>query len=85
MVFITKFACLKLFHIDWSQTCLLYTSDAADEGLGVDLGGRRIIKKKLGKPPKQIFGKREVKCVYEIIVQQDENFKYPDVQVASHG
>ena len=27
-------------------TCLLYTSDAADEGLGVDLGGRRIIKKK---------------------------------------
>ena len=28
------------------DTCLLYTSDAADEGLGVDLGGRRIIKKK---------------------------------------
>ena len=26
------------------HTCLLYTSDAADEGLGVDLGGRRIIK-----------------------------------------
>ena len=23
--------------------CLLYTSDAADEGLGVDLGGRGII------------------------------------------
>ncbi|GAB5863251.1 hypothetical protein JMUB7529_28530 [Staphylococcus aureus] len=29
-----------------STGCLLYTSDAADEGLGVDLGGRRIIKKK---------------------------------------
>ena len=28
------------------RRCLLYTSDAADEGLGVDLGGRRIIKKK---------------------------------------
>ena len=27
------------------RSCLLYTSDAADEGLGVDLGGRRIIKK----------------------------------------
>ena len=27
------------------SSCLLYTSDAADEGLGVDLGGRRIIKK----------------------------------------
>ncbi|GAB5886387.1 hypothetical protein JMUB7556_28340 [Staphylococcus aureus] len=26
-------------------TCLLYTSDAADELDGVDLGGRRIIKK----------------------------------------
>ena len=30
------------------KNCLLYTSDAADEGLGVDLGGRRIIKKKRG-------------------------------------
>ncbi|GAB5857923.1 hypothetical protein JMUB7529_28260 [Staphylococcus aureus] len=36
--------------------CLLYTSDAADEGLGVDLGGRRIIKK--------IFFKQ--KTAYEI-------------------
>ena len=26
--------------------CLLYTSDAADERSSVDLGGRRIIKKK---------------------------------------
>ena len=29
-----------------SKTCLLYTSDAADERSSVDLGGRRIIKKK---------------------------------------
>ena len=28
------------------MTCLLYTSDAADERSSVDLGGRRIIKKK---------------------------------------
>ena len=28
------------------QICLLYTSDAADEEDSVDLGGRRIIKKK---------------------------------------
>ena len=27
--------------------CLLYTSDAADERSSVDLGGRRILKKKL--------------------------------------
>ena len=29
--------------------CLLYTSDAADERSSVDLGGRRIIKKKKKK------------------------------------
>ena len=29
-----------------SYPCLLYTSDAADERSSVDLGGRRIIKKK---------------------------------------
>ena len=28
------------------SACLLYTSDAADDLLCVDLGGRRIIKKK---------------------------------------
>ena len=31
--------------VRYSNSCLLYTSDSADEGLGVDLGGRRIIKK----------------------------------------
>src|SRR5680860_326863 len=42
----------KVFRIDTkyldnrlSETCLLYTSDAADDLLCVDLGGRRIIKK----------------------------------------
>eukprot|EP00657_Telonema_sp_P-1_P003363 TRINITY_DN18155_c0_g1_i1.p1 TRINITY_DN18155_c0_g1~~TRINITY_DN18155_c0_g1_i1.p1 ORF type:complete len:372 (-),score=164.36 TRINITY_DN18155_c0_g1_i1:69-1184(-) len=30
-----------------AMTCLLYTSDAADDLLCVDLGGRRIIKKKI--------------------------------------
>src|SRR5664279_6131826 len=29
-----------------NEACLLYTSDAADEEDSVDLGGRRIIKKK---------------------------------------
>ena len=29
-----------------TSLCLLYTSDAADERSSVDLGGRRIIKKK---------------------------------------
>ena len=30
-----------------NRRCLLYTSDAADERSSVDLGGRRIIKKKI--------------------------------------
>ena len=30
-----------------TNACLLYTSDAADERSSVDLGGRRIIKKKI--------------------------------------
>ena len=33
----------------WLPYCLLYTSDAADDLLCVDLGGRRIIKKKIIK------------------------------------
>ena len=33
----------------YPPTCLLYTSDAADERSSVDLGGRRIIKKKKKK------------------------------------
>ena len=36
---------LELQHRD-PDPCLLYTSDAADERSSVDLGGRRIIKKK---------------------------------------
>ena len=32
-----------------SNICLLYTSDAADDLLCVDLGGRRIIKKQKKK------------------------------------
>ena len=34
------------------ENCLLYTSDAADEEDSVDLGGRRIIKKKKLKKSK---------------------------------
>ena len=33
-------------RVDLYLPCLLYTSDAADERSSVDLGGRRIIKKK---------------------------------------
>ena len=37
---------LGKYHQRLQLTCLLYTSDAADERSSVDLGGRRIIKKK---------------------------------------
>src|SRR5659263_78584 len=39
----------RLIHDARGMTCLLYTSDAADDRLCVDLGGRRIIKKKKTK------------------------------------
>ena len=34
-------------HLRHIVTCLLYTSDAADERSSVDLGGRRLINKKI--------------------------------------
>ena len=34
-------------NAEQAKACLLYTSDAADELCRVDLGGRRIIKKKI--------------------------------------
>src|SRR5450756_3243280 len=42
-----------IWEIVLHMTCLLYTSDAADDLLCVDLGGRRIIKKKKKKKKKQ--------------------------------
>ena len=37
---------LSTASVELPWICLLYTSDAADERSSVDLGGRRIIKKK---------------------------------------
>ena len=37
---------IQLNRVGRHYGCLLYTSDAADERSSVDLGGRRIIKKK---------------------------------------
>ena len=34
----------QAFNCSGRKCCLLYTSDAADEFYGVDLGGRRLIK-----------------------------------------
>mgnify|MGYP007068773498 CR=1 FL=1 len=40
---------LGSIRVNAYNSCLLYTSDAADDLLCVDLGGRRIIKKKKHK------------------------------------
>ena len=45
MVLLTDYRGGKLGRVSL-ESCLLYTSDAADERSSVDLGGRRIIKKK---------------------------------------
>ena len=42
----TKPAAISVCGPPFPCGCLLYTSDAADERSSVDLGGRRIIKKK---------------------------------------
>ena len=42
---------LNKFAQSMGVTCLLYTSDAADDLLCVDFGGRRIIKKKKKSNP----------------------------------
>eukprot|EP00656_Telonema_subtile_P046254 TRINITY_DN5262_c0_g1_i4.p1 TRINITY_DN5262_c0_g1~~TRINITY_DN5262_c0_g1_i4.p1 ORF type:complete len:340 (-),score=27.25 TRINITY_DN5262_c0_g1_i4:8-1027(-) len=41
-------------------TCLLYTSDAADEEDSVDLGGRRIIKKKKKKHKQRTYTRQPI-------------------------
>ena len=57
------------------STCLLYTSDAADERSSVDLGGRRIIKKK--KKNKQwarqtVQRELKLKCSREVDDRDEE-------------
>ena len=52
-----------------ANPCLLYTSDAADERSSVDLGGRRIIKKKkTGNDVefRQVVSRRSIQRVYNV-------------------
>ena len=44
----------KAYENQQDYICLLYTSDAADERSSVDLGGRRIIKKKTQEADKDL-------------------------------
>ena len=57
-----------------SSDCLLYTSDAADERSSVDLGGRRIIKKKnrrqLGGACDDINNQQTTEHKYEMLYKK---------------
>ena len=54
------------------KDCLLYTSDAADEEDSVDLGGRRIIKKKMEKMVLIITQKlKQKKNLYFLLLKMD--------------
>src|SRR5428012_15832 len=46
-----------------NYACLLYTSDAADDLLCVDLGGRSIIKKKKKKSKYEISKKKHIRVM----------------------
>ena len=63
-----------MFFSSLTRTCLLYTSDAADEGLGVDLGGRRIIKKIMNV---QWSDKKKISLATFVI----ENIKFSETSV----
>ena len=54
------------------NVCLLYTSDASDERLGVDLGGRRIIKKNFFQAEDGIRDHRESRGLGDVYKRQDE-------------
>ena len=51
-------------------SCLLYTSDAADERYSVDLGGRRIIKKKFFQAEDGIRDPRESRGLGDVYKRQ---------------
>ena len=49
----------SMYPYGLAQTCLLYTSDAADDLLCVDLGGRRNIKKKKKSLSRHMLEKKD--------------------------
>ena len=58
-------------RIDELLTCLLYTSDAADERSSVDLGGRRIITKKI-QVNREVVGVVRVRLIHVIQGRADK-------------
>ena len=78
----TTFAKLNMIF----AACLLYTSDAADDSLRVDLGGRRIIKKFFFKQKTAYEIMPSLVCSEMCIRDRtcralDEGFDLPDIEV----
>ena len=63
-----------VFNGRMRDTCLLYTSDAADERSSVDLGGRRIIKKKTNrtKSSRELINDNDNEIVMSIILNDND-------------
>ena len=57
-------------------TCLLYTSDAADDRRCVDLGGRRIIKKTFFQAEDGIRDCMSSRGLGDVYKRQDANIKH---------
>ena len=58
------------------DSCLLYTSDAADDSLRVDLGGRRIIKKKFFQAEDGIRDRSPSRGLGDVYKRQMYGFSY---------
>ena len=64
------------WEFDYPCICLLYTSDAADEEDSVDLGGRRVLKKKKKNTNTyvQYTQQKEDKAPTKVVRQQTQQF-----------
>ena len=63
------------------MSCLLYTSDAADDSLRVDLGGRRIIKKKFFQAEDGIRDRSPSRGLGDVYKRQEQQLQENLVQL----
>ena len=66
-----------LVEEDYGGPCLLYTSDAADDLLCVDLGGLRIIKKKNTPPLSPQYSRTALFLSYHADPQSTSHLHFP--------
>ena len=64
------FGCFEAF-----KSCLLYTSDAADDEVRVDLGGRRIIKKTFFQAEDGILDREKSRGLGDVYKRQMNDYE----------